>query len=338
MRINIYGVGRSGTKALQLYMAYHLAKKEGKIHLNYEPYFHCTRKGITSFRGIIHNINAPHFTTPDDQLSWSHQRFLRQLTRKTDISVVTKFIRANGRIAQIDSILKPDYSFVVVRDLYQALASVLIMDWDYYKHGYVFFPLTSINFLAQVIEDARKNGLIPTEYEEYLQDPETMDRVTANAFYWYFMNKAALAQKRENLFFIDYDQLEAFPNILHGLEPSYFDEELPLSDDKFKGSNIHSNNLFNSQHKNVYFRKRINAVNEILFYLFGRATKKSLVLVNRKQGEIIKLATTIENKQARSKKNIKQRVSVKSNPLLDKLNAEIKAELAVKLAEQSVQV
>ena len=37
MKVNIYGVGRSGTKAVQLYIAYLLARKFVKVWVNYEP-------------------------------------------------------------------------------------------------------------------------------------------------------------------------------------------------------------------------------------------------------------------------------------------------------------
>ena len=42
--ILIYGVGRSGTKAIQLYLSYLIALQEEKMWINYEPYFWLTRK------------------------------------------------------------------------------------------------------------------------------------------------------------------------------------------------------------------------------------------------------------------------------------------------------
>ena len=41
MNIVVYGVGRSGTKAIQLYLAYMAAIRSGKVHINYEPYLWC---------------------------------------------------------------------------------------------------------------------------------------------------------------------------------------------------------------------------------------------------------------------------------------------------------
>ena len=138
MHISIYGVGRSGTKAIQLYLSYLLAKKHGEVWINYEPYFWLDRKTTTlNYEGFYHHSTSPHLLSDSGKLSPGHLRFLKKLT-KPNKTIVTKFIRGNGRINAINEVLKPDYNFIIVRDLYQVLISVLKTNWDFLSVGFEY--------------------------------------------------------------------------------------------------------------------------------------------------------------------------------------------------------
>ena len=53
MHISIYGVGRSGTKAIQLYLSYLLAQKHGQVWINFEPYFGSIKTNFVNYEGFI---------------------------------------------------------------------------------------------------------------------------------------------------------------------------------------------------------------------------------------------------------------------------------------------
>ncbi|MDP9740812.1 UNVERIFIED_ORG: hypothetical protein QFZ59_002642 [Bacillus sp. B2I3] len=134
MKINIFGVGCSGTKAIQLYIAYLIAKKEGMVRNNYEPYYWMNRRvKDLSKEGINFHINSD-IINMDGIISEEHINFLTSLISE-HVSTVTKFIRANGRIKAINRIMKPDYTIVIIRDLYEVLTSLSKNEWDFLGKG-----------------------------------------------------------------------------------------------------------------------------------------------------------------------------------------------------------
>lgn len=141
LRINIFGVGRSGTKAVQLWLAYMLANKYGEVLVNYEPFHHLSKSGGQSEWGKRIHLSLPFLTRQTEYSGNSFPSFCRTLTRHP--IVITKFIRATGRINLINAYTKPDLSFLVVRDLYEVLNSVGKLTWNLFDDEKKLAPLAS---------------------------------------------------------------------------------------------------------------------------------------------------------------------------------------------------
>ena len=209
MHISIYGVGRSGTKAIQLYLSYLLAQKHDSVWINYEPYFWLDRKTTTlNYEGFYHHSTSPHIVSDPGKLSTGHIRFLKKLT-KPNKPIVTKFIRGNGRINAINQILQPDYNFIIVRDLYQVLISVLKTNWDFLSVGFEY-RMSWEKFINEV----KKTGIV--EQYDWCID-RIYDRLDQNAFYWYVMNLAALQCSFKPTYFLDYKSIQEIEGIANDI-------------------------------------------------------------------------------------------------------------------------
>jgi len=232
MHITIFGVGRSGTKAIQLYLAYYLALLEGKVWINYEPYLWIDRKKQnTNYKGFHLHKSEPIIIKSYSELSGNHRQFLNKL-KHNEISTVTKFIRGNGRINAINEILQPDYSILVVRNLYEVLQSVLHNEWDFWSVGWEF-RLDWDQFVFEI----RESGLLK-EVDYCLK--HTHDRIDRNAFYWYAMNKAAIGLAQNNLIVIDYTNLHEIEDLAKNIFSSEIEIE-PIKSKKFDGELLHYN-------------------------------------------------------------------------------------------------
>lgn len=244
MHILIYGVGRSGTKAIQLYLSYLLALKEQRVWINYEPYFWLNRKTkAINFEGFYHHTHSPHFANDVSKFNRAHKRFLKGLTHH-DTSIVTKFIRGNGRIGAINEIIKPDHCLIIIRDIYEVLLSVMRTEWDFWSVGWDY-QVSWDSFVQEV----REKGFVEN-LDKILDQVE--DRIDQNAFYWYAMNLAALNSNPADVYWIDYRKINAIENIAKKI----FDiKELPeaFRQDKFSGENLHRNfPLQSEENENIY--------------------------------------------------------------------------------------
>lgn len=265
MKINLYGVGRSGTKALQLYLAYHLAREEGAVWVNYEPYFWQTKEGReVTYEGLAHHLAAPQFAANPSAFDGRHRNYLRKMADHGPQSVITKFIRGCGRRSAIDELQRPDLTIVIVRDLYEVLASMGQMDWNYYSVGYRYFPRTYADFWERLVRESREFGLWETPTGQW---PWSPDQVTRNAFYWYVMNKHLLRQVGGNLWFVDYADL---PQLRAPLAAKLGFELEDLGDKgKFDGENLHSGFPLRSVRPRSTIRAIGHRWNE-LRYLYAR--------------------------------------------------------------------
>lgn len=253
MHITIYGVGRSGTKAVQLYLAYLIALKEERVWINYEPYFWLDRKTQTiNYEGFFIHKNSPHIISSEKDLSSKHKHFLKKLEQK-NVSVISKFIRANGRINAINQLLKPDHSFLIVRDLYEVLNSVLRMEWDFWSVGWEF----RIDWDA-FVEEVKSSNLID-RFDWCIQNIN--DRIDKNAFYWYAMNKIAILLASSDLTIIRYSNLLYFDSIAKTI----FTPDLVMDSiisAKFDGELLHYNYPLESFEK---FSAGKNLINHFAF-------------------------------------------------------------------------
>jgi len=224
MRINIYGVGRSGTKAVQLWAAYLLAQEFGAVWVGYEPFRYQDRTLKPSSRGRTLHRNTPLFLDDEREASEDFRRFCEDLGRH-DVGV-TKFVRANGRINAIEKIMQPDLSLLIVRDLYQVLASIAVRTWNLVEDNFEW---------NRLCRSARR--LYPFLEERGRLRPTT-DKLTRDAIYWFTMNQYAL-DNLDNTLAISYDNLGSVEVVLarHGL----WSHLAPISDPMFRGDNIHHN-------------------------------------------------------------------------------------------------
>lgn len=252
MRVTIFGVGRSGTKAVQLYLSYLLAQKENKVWINYEPYFWESRfTNKLNYEGYFHHIRSPHIVRSADELSPSHRRFLQKLS-VPNISSTTKFIRGNGRLDAINEVLQPDHCIAIIRDVYQVLISVLKTDWDFWSVGFRHHQ----NWPA-FIDEVRKKDLI--ENFDWCTS-QIIDRIDQNAFYWYVMNKSILLSSWPNTFFLNYAQIEKMDDIARQiLDPNI---AVGIDSNLFRGDSIHENYPLNSSIEHSFL---LNKMNGLLF-------------------------------------------------------------------------
>lgn len=237
MKINIFGVARSGTKAVQLYLTYVLAQKAGKAWLNYEPYLWQSRKGKIGFSGAYHHLNDHHILTEDKKLLRGHTLFLESLVKGKD-NVVTKFIRGNGRLRQINEVIKPDFSVFIIRPIYDVLSSIITKEYSSYSIGYFPAPLFRYDYYIRLLDEAVSNGLIEEDLERIARC-SIHNRILKDAFTWYLMNKAGLRNIAEQkIYLLEYSdiiQIETIARHEIGLDVKF--------DKRFKGYFIHSDSL-----------------------------------------------------------------------------------------------
>lgn len=225
MKINIYGVGRSGTKAIQLWIAYVLFREKGPVQINYEPFRYKSR--TLEFNGLG---QAVHRYTPlflDDRSTTPPflAKFCQNLARNDNS--VTKFIRGNGRIGAINKLMEPDVAVLVIRDLYQVLESILLQPWDLAENPYEWkrlYEFASIRYPELNTFDG--------EWQQ------TGNRVVRNAVYWFVMNMYALENLDQRTLIIDLSDItplqEKFSQF--GFQSA---QTIDLSCSVFRGNNIH---------------------------------------------------------------------------------------------------
>ncbi len=222
MRVNIYGVGRSGTKALHLWTAYVLAQEFGVVWLGYEPFRYRHRRLTLSDSGWQLHRRMPLLISQDTAVPSDSPRFWRDLSNHP--VGVAKFIRANGRINLINSIMQPDLSVLVVRDLYEVLASIAVRTWGLVENDYEW---------GRICGEAQ--DIYPFLKEEGCLRPTT-DKLLRSAVHWFTMNKYAL-DNLEGTAVMEYSHLQRISALLEGL--GIQSPAPPISDPIFRGDNIH---------------------------------------------------------------------------------------------------
>lgn len=275
MRVNIFGVGRSGTKAIQLYIAYLIAKREEQVWINYEPYYWLDRKAsVPNYEGIYHHKSSRMFEKSVQGLTIPHRRFLTKL-HTFEGSTVTKFIRANGRIGAINQVMVPDFTLVVVRDLNQVLDSVAKCGWDLLGNH-----LAGGSDWQRLLEEVNQAGLIsPSELNGLLKKVVTVQ--DQNAFYWFMMNLAALQERAPNLFYIDYERIGMMEEIVGWM--GFTQPEYSIGHANFNGQSMNDNNLLcddwellNQLPGTVPEVGSLNRINRQLFWEQGPSSERKI--------------------------------------------------------------
>ncbi len=316
MKVNIFGVGRSGTKALQLWIAYALIKKYGKAYINYEPYYFQSRLGGVNYKGFWTYLKNPFFISREKKLTRSHARFIKKLDAKG--AVVTKFIRANGHISQIIELLPAYRHILVIRDLYDVLSSILMQRWDFYRIGTEGgFASSRIDFFEKLVKDAKNVGLVDKGHQKIIDRlMHKNDRITKNAFYWYWMNKFALLNAPNSLEVLAYKEM-AYASIFEGL----IDKESFNKICSLPGILIGENHFIRCANNNSKRKLYLSIINDLSYYTFARAFNFSPYIPLGRVGE-----SNILNEDNAIDEEIKLefiRPTIKNNTLLTELNKEI---------------
>lgn len=254
--INIFGVGRSGTKSIQVYLAYILAKQNTEVWINYEPYFWLNRKlGYRSKKGIYFDTKEDFFTNSLSSLSSKHIKYLSGLAEGNSC-IVNKFIRGHGRINEINKIIKPNHTIIVVREVFGVLNSLKKTGFDLFSTG----KFSQVNYFKKQVSDFRKTSLYNIEHEKLIR--EANNELRKNALIWYFYNLTLLDYK--NAFFVDFENLKAIENYAHKELNTNIKFE---KNSTFNGHNIHTDDLFNDVE---ICRKKETIFSKIILYTFGR--------------------------------------------------------------------
>jgi len=317
-RVNIFGVGRSGTKAVQLWLAYLLAKKHGEVWVNYEPLRYQSKSlGPNHWGWRIHR-SLPMLADDNEVNRNSFRSFGNALVSHP--VVVSKFIRATGRINLINSVTQPDLSILVVRDLYQVLQSVGRLTWNLFDSEKDWLRLHS-----QGIDDYpsyKKNFGRISQYDKHL----------TNATYWFLMNKHAL-DHLEDTIVVDYAELGLLEKLVEnsGIET----EGTSVRDPLFKGGRIHRQSPLEEIEKGdprglsrVIEAILPNKVSSELNARFSRRPAGSLCRINSNAPELVV--------QQDSKKKVRPEITVKANPLFDNLAEQVQESLSAALARQKL--
>ena len=180
-KINIFGVGRSGTKAIQLWLAYLLIQKFGKIKLVYEPFLYKNRFLEANFTGKLIHKYTPLFLDDKNchEAPEYFSMFCKSISGKEP--TIAKFIRGNGRINTINEITNPDFSVLIIRDLYNVLESISLQTWNLVENRYEWERLA--NFTEKRYPELRDSNF------DWRKAANSMVK---NAIYWFTMNMYAL--------------------------------------------------------------------------------------------------------------------------------------------------
>lgn len=233
MNLLITGTGRSGTKALQLYLTLALLQKHEAIHLNYEPYLWKTRKGRFSFEGIRHHVSSVCFPTDSDQLSRKHHRYFERMVA-SELPTITKCIRGLGRMSFLKDDLEAELWIHVVRDLYDVLDSLERQDWNLCETGPPIFPFPKIDLWPKYLEESNK---LPVPKEIRAAIVQAKSEMEKNAVCWYLDNLAVLtAKSHPNMVLLQSHFSEKASELLALLNMKQ--EDMSFSFYDFKGSQL----------------------------------------------------------------------------------------------------
>lgn len=313
MKINIFGVGRSGTKAIQLYFSYLIAKKFGNVWINYEPYFWKDRLlSNRCYEGIYHHINSPLFITSKYEVRKLHKLYLKRLVNNKK-HVISKFIRACGRVKLINKVLKPDYTIIIIRDLYEVLDSILVKNWDLLGNNlnYSFYVRNDWDKLKKEV----RNKKIINDFV-HIQN-RIKNKMDMNAFYWYVMNIALLKIKDKNTFFVKYDNLSRIKKIGKSIG-------LDKNKEIFRGYHLHNNYILEGNNLSSSQIKRI--LN--LLFLQSPLLSRFKIILPEKSGSRAKINHKYKLKLQDNKiTKIKSKINIPINEVYEYMNNKVNEKL-----------
>jgi len=251
MNINIYSIGRSGSKIVQLYTSLLCIKKYDRCCINYEPFLWKTRECKRySIEGVYENERLPLFLNELNNKYYSN--YLKNLIDvKSGIPIVSKFIRGNGRINFINNMMNINKTIFIIRPIIEVLKSLSCTGFDLLGDGTI-----QRNDWSKLENEVLKmeNPL----YIEWLKRADT--NLKKNACYWAVMNHFALDNfsADDSVLIMDFQEIrknanKEFEKIAEFLNIS------PLNIDfsKVSGEDIHREKIIKTiNYENVNHLKR----------------------------------------------------------------------------------
>ena len=284
MNINIFGVGRSGTTAILLYISYWLVKQKEEIWINNEPFHWHTRRGPTSYIGQNLFFRSGFILSDDKELNLPLKKFAASLA-KNRTHVVSKFVAGSGFHNQINELTFANSAVVVVRNVYDVLKSLSGVEWDFFTKHSAKFPRGDgwSDFRNAVI----KNDL-------HLKYDVDMDRISTleerNALYWYLINSKLLDSAEDKLYFMRFSELEEqIKPITAEILGMSENELLPIKTPIFYDKNIGGDYPL-TQENNLFHNKYSNLPNDLIFYL-NRRRNWNLPFIPFRTGSRARLST-----------------------------------------------
>lgn len=305
-RINLYGVGRSGTKAVQTWLAYLLARQHGTVWVNYEPLRYKNRKLAPSHYGWRVHRNTPQLLDTAAAPSAEFAKFCRMLAEHP--VNVTKFIRGNGRINAINAVMKPDLSIFIVRDLYEVLESVLRLNWSLVADDAEWERLCAIG-RGRV---AALDGVLK---------PGQENKILVNAAHWALHNLHAL-EHLENTYAIPYKQLDLVESLVKQNRLDTYGTR--LSGHAFAGD-IHGDSTI-TEVEPVQEAKPQSGLTRLWSQQFGR----------ERSGSLCRAVEPLPAPKEKAARGQAVRLKVERHPLLDDLNAQVQERLAAAVKQQGI--
>lgn len=332
MKINIFGVGRSGTTALELYLAYWIARLNGQVWLNNEPYTWYGRKGVISYEGqMLFERTGYQFIEKD--ICTSHYDFLNHLVRDKN-HVVTKFVKGSPLIETVNLYTQPDLSIILIREIFSVLKSLSSRNWDFFSILFQYSKKTNesnLDAFRRKVLDSEIFEQIPISEKEFLE----LDRFTMNGVYWYVVNKILLEYQGEKVLYLNFSDIQN----IHLKMSKYLDipnecKECLISNEMFFDKNLSKDFPLTDIKKGLDVKKYINPINEILFKL-NKNLSLSIPLIHFQHGNYVVLSNNKLSFEPKKSSKTNDNSDFLHKELLEYLNKQILDLLSIKLGVEA---
>ena len=163
-------------------------------------------------------------------------KFLEKLHNRESEHIITKFIRACGRMDEFERHLNSDLIVLCIRDVYSVLSSVFQGKWDLLGLG-----LKHIDDTKRFMTCAKEiNDPIVVQFLKH-----TTNRIDINALYWFLVNLKALESSRK-VVIITEENIKDYQNIISKITGAGIINKLYY---KIPGHFIHSDQVLKETYK-----------------------------------------------------------------------------------------